>query len=576
MQKSLSILLISLLISSLTRQQEFSYRHPWMCIKMILFDVNYFSILSKIDDSECENNFIDLNTIFRDVTGNKESNHNVNKAEREKEFNGFIDTVSTKTKELSKTVYMMHQDSKKLEDEMRIPEDDFHNNILTNFSLDVDYTKRMNFNDPKVFFEGLSYNFPEYTIKKEEDKEGPSLDQLNKAHELDKKNINYKGNETEITSKYLDQKNLKESTDKFQKMVLNDGTLSEEEKEARRKEKLEMSKKNKEISDLKVFDLLNNMAQKRVKLETTHAIKEKYNSITYKREAEKEKFPAASKEESAIEESQDQNAANEDGDSDENDNDEDPNEKHKDDKHENDLRGYIEDTMLEERNIEDFVAMFPLERYSVNPVLPLKIFIPNDNKNFLNTHARTVFAMQTRMTSSAIGQSDNKKAVDVLKMFKSLPKCVQSALQQCNPDMQEVIDYCETNYNNRKDCSADKLTVRLKCKPNEEFINNACYRKCPLGYKDAKLYCIKSKVLRRSVVEYRGQTINPEKEEMWGEKFVVAKCSNFGKFYKALGSDYCRPFCPEGYRDSGVLCAKPVRYYNQIIFTYNEGFVHKK
>ena len=77
---------------------------------------------------------------------------------------------------------------KKLEDEMRTPEDDFHNNILRNFSLDVDYTKRMNFNDSKVFFEGLSYNFPEYTIKKEEDKEGPSLDQLNKAHELDKKN----------------------------------------------------------------------------------------------------------------------------------------------------------------------------------------------------------------------------------------------------------------------------------------------------------------------------------------------------------------------------------------------------
>ena len=89
------------------------------------------------------------------------------------------------------------------------------------------------------------------------------------------------------------------------------------------------------------------------------------------------------------------------------------------------------------------------------------------------------------------------------------------------------------------------------------------------GFIDRANYCLKSNYLKRNVTEFVGQQINNETEEVWGNKYVVAKCSNFGKYYENVGLRFCRLRCPDGFKDRGMMCEKPYRFKGQKIFTYS-------
>ena len=68
--------------------------------------------------------------------------------------------------------------------------------------------------------------------------------------------------------------------------------------------------------------------------------------------------------------------------------------------------------------------------------------------------------------------------------------------------MKPVIERCNMEYDKiikgkkNRQCFQPKvndLRVFLQCEPNEDFYNNACYKKCPPEFKDAGPFCIKSK-----------------------------------------------------------------------------------
>lgn len=68
--------------------------------------------------------------------------------------------------------------------------------------------------------------------------------------------------------------------------------------------------------------------------------------------------------------------------------------------------------------------------------------------------------------------------------------------------MNKVIERCTEEYDkiirgkkNRK-CFQPKfsdLRVFLECEDDETFYNNACYKKCPVEYKEAGPFCILAK-----------------------------------------------------------------------------------
>ena len=90
------------------------------------------------------------------------------------------------------------------------------------------------------------------------------------------------------------------------------------------------------------------------------------------------------------------------------------------------------------------------------------------------------------------------------------------------------------------------MKVLLQCKEDEDIFNDACYKKCPEGFTDAKLYCEKSEYVERFVSEIK-ETQLKENEEIYGDKWVVQKCESFGEYFKPLGIKYCRQVCPEGW-----------------------------
>ena len=181
----------------------------------------------------------------------------------------------------------------------------------------------------------------------------------------------------------------------------------------------------------------------------------------------------------------------------------------------------------------------------------------------------TIYALQT--SAQRLLSSDNRNKEEIIEeieiLFKLLPICLQNALLTCEPSTQKLKKRCKDSYNspNLLCESEDNFKFRLHCSENEEFFNDACYTKCPAGFEDLKMFCKKGNYVKRYVGEGRREL----GETMWGQ-LVVEDCKRYGEFYESIGSDYCRMVCPEGWKDHGMLCEKPVRFLNQKIFVFGK------
>ena len=84
----------------------------------------------------------------------------------------------------------------------------------------------------------------------------------------------------------------------------------------------------------------------------------------------------------------------------------------------------------------------------------------------------------------------------------------------------------------------------LQCQDDENFYNNACYKKCPQDYKEAGIYCIKSKYYKRQIVEFENQVFSTTEYELYADNLLLQRCQNFGENFVAMGVDYCSHLCP--------------------------------
>jgi hypothetical protein len=237
--------------------------------------------------------------------------------------------------------------------------------------------------------------------------------------------------------------------------------------------------------------------------------------------------------------------------------------------------------------VEPDAKFYVSSKFNVKPLLKLKFEHYFETKEVEKEKVfQTFYAAQTRITSAQgrlLEESDTRTKAEIIseimEYFELLPKCLKRALQVCPIKIENVIKKCNHFYEDKKwECRnvLGEMKVTLKCHVTEEYFNNACYKKCPPGFRDAKLYCLRNKYLRRRIVKFKNQNINPQTDFLWGDTFVAQKCTNFGKFYDGVSSDYCMHKCPVGWKNSGILCKKPVRFLNQKVFVFGDEDVERK
>ncbi len=117
-------------------------------------------------------------------------------------------------------------------------------------------------------------------------------------------------------------------------------------------------------------------------------------------------------------------------------------------------------------------------------------------------------------------------------MFPNLHKCIQVALQHCNPSFNKLLQACE--FNTHQKCTNDnkKLQYAIKsCSSKENLINNACYKKCPKEFVQYGILCLKPYYIKRKMRLNNSyeRPMDPIKEELYSNDFIVEKCSNYGK-----------------------------------------------
>lgn len=75
---------------------------------------------------------------------------------------------------------------------------------------------------------------------------------------------------------------------------------------------------------------------------------------------------------------------------------------------------------------------------------------------------------------------------------------MKKAIDLCQPDSSFGKNECESKTNKTCQTLTDKVST-IQCKSNEDFINDACYKKCFSGSKDLGFYCKKGKVKKRYI-----------------------------------------------------------------------------
>ena len=87
---------------------------------------------------------------------------------------------------------------------------------------------------------------------------------------------------------------------------------------------------------------------------------------------------------------------------------------------------------------------------------------------------------------------------------------------------------------------------------------------------DTKIAC-KKNVAKKRRVENLEDTLRKDHQEVYGDRYLVTKCSYFGPSYAPMGVDLCLQICPYGWKDLGMLCLKPYRYKNQKAFFFDSS-----
>ncbi len=261
------------------------------------------------------------------------------------------------------------------------------------------------------------------------------------------------------------------------------------------------------------------------------------------------------------------------------------------DEEDNDQTEESDDNLLDVDELE--LPEAPIDRYNlsnfpVKPLIRFRMINYNDSDSEeTEQHGETFFAVQTKIKTKEgrLLETDSRSKAEILKeiqnLFSLLPKCIQRAIQQCPMKMSKVKERCEKHYEeigkdkySCKEYISNPMRIVLKCDDDEELINDACYKRCPDGLKDAKLFCVKNKYIKKSIVPYKKQVIK-KNEYLWGESFVARRCSSFGNLMKNGGSDYCRIVCPASWFAHGLFCEKPYRFLNQNVYLFKSVDVAK-
>lgn len=192
---------------------------------------------------------------------------------------------------------------------------------------------------------------------------------------------------------------------------------------------------------------------------------------------------------------------------------------------------------------------------------------------------RTMIAFQTAGERALEEDTRPNKeiAAEMMRLFNLLPPCIQAALKSCKPNSDNLKRFCEDkNSNKARKCQANDLSARLECNSNETFINGACYRNCPEGFKDMHFYCQRSDYILRSSNNYDTSSSKDNAKEIYANINGVTKCTEFGSRDRPAGLRYCKSECPEGYLSKGSnLCEKPYRFANQEIITFVNELVNE-
>lgn len=547
----------------------FGAKDPWDCFVKILTEPVYMTILLKLDEKECETNVIDLNTMFRDVNINDDDSNNIIKHRHiSSELSLYLNTISEHTYNLQTISEKMIDDEIDLE--YKIPTDDYNNAILSKVQLSFDFRIESLSDYDASNKREQSFIFPTVGINPNNNDQKVSEDLTPFKVEARIPQPEHKMFDFGYDSE-KEKENAAYHIDVFtvQDNVTEMNTYSQQNEN-------QPTKKKKKKFQIKTTDITNGVTDNNS--DTVLASDRPYINSSIKNEESQKKSDESidmitTDEKPKVKKNVSTSSSEVD------------NEQKKDDIKIS-PKSAIKDSQLNEydlfMDVKDFDPSIKTENYPIRPMYPLNPSNSRDKDDYNKAKNKTIFAIQSRLTSLKTVNT-KELVIKALHTFLLLPKCIQSALSQCNPNMNKVVKTCERvhekSYNknasgaNKISCMVEHLTVKLQCNKKEDLINNACYTRCPPGFKDVKLFCMKSFYIKRNVMPFKGQNIDTEKEIMWGKNFVVQKCSVFGPYYEDAGIDYCRPFCPPTFKDQGMLCEKPVRFRNQPIFTFDESFI---
>lgn len=203
---------------------------------------------------------------------------------------------------------------------------------------------------------------------------------------------------------------------------------------------------------------------------------------------------------------------------------------------------------------------------------PTGVIKPNnyhkEEEKFVGT-GKTFIAIQTiqgRVLEGGLTNQDKSEIIDeVFRLFEDLPSCVRAAIEQCELDEELLNQKCMDHHKDHssvKKCHVyknSKVSV-IQCGNNETMFNDACYRDCPSGFEDYKTFCKKGKTIERMAIGY-DEKYNPDFFEPYGENSLVKTCESYGQHYETLTDKLCVSVCPEGWKDYGILCEKPKRFF---------------
>jgi hypothetical protein len=160
--------------------------------------------------------------------------------------------------------------------------------------------------------------------------------------------------------------------------------------------------------------------------------------------------------------------------------------------------------------------------------------------------------------------------------FERLPACYQAEILNCNPDIDQSLERCESVFG-EGNCEQFNLHSFQKCDPNLENNGMMCIEKCPYSMLDDGILCQKPFIQRREFIfgrdskEIRGSKRKEYKP--YGAGNLVKKCEEVqpGMLLDDMGPNLCNPKCPVGWIDIGKYCRKVNINVRDAVFLYAKG-----